>query len=93
MSEQMKIPITDGFVIDVTAPVVAAYAVRYMGTERWFVWCEACRDWHIHGPGEGHREAHCSGETRYTRTGYNLALAGKITRSVADMVRRERRGG
>lgn len=93
MSERMKIPTTDGHVIDVEAPVFAAYAVSHQGTVRWWVWCDTCRDWHTHGPGEGHREAHCSGETRYSRTGYNLALAGKMTRSVAEVVRRERRGG
>lgn len=90
--DRMKIPTPEGLLIDLTAPVVAANAVRYMGGERWFMWCEACREWHTHGPGEGHREARCSGETQYTATGYNLALAGMMTRSVADMVRRRRRG-
>lgn len=90
MPERMKIPTTDGHLIDIEAPVLPAYAVSHNGALRWWVWCNACRDWHTHGAGEGHREAHCSGETRYSRTGYNLALAGNMTRSVAEMVKRER---
>jgi hypothetical protein len=26
---------------------------------RWVMWCEPCRRWHTHSPGEGHRAAHC----------------------------------
>src|SRR4051794_35606798 len=72
----MKIPTPDGFLIDVTAPVLPAFEVGH----RWIVWCDECKDWHEHGAGEGHREAHCNRPTRYSRTGYNLSLAGKMTK-------------
>lgn len=85
----MKIPTTEGHVIDVEAPVLSAYVVSHKNVVRWWVWCGECRDWHTHGPGEGHREAPCA-DGKYARSGYNLALAGKMTRSVAAWVKRER---
>jgi hypothetical protein len=42
----------------------------------YLVWCRYCEVWHEHGPAEGHRIAHCQQETPYSRSGYNLALAG-----------------
>lgn len=83
----MKIPTPDGFLIDVEAPVLPAYAVK----NRWYVWCSDCREWHSHGAGEGHREAHCNRPTRYLRSGYNLALAGKMTKEEMAFRAKERR--
>ena len=50
-------------------PVLPAIAVGGV----WKVWCVHCRRWHIHGPGRGHRVAHCAGDG-YPR-GYILELA------------------
>jgi hypothetical protein len=70
----MKVPIDSCAAIDLDAPVLAAKPVRRRGRLRWRVWCKRCREWHIHGPGDGHREAHCCDESSpYIRTGYNLA--------------------
>ena len=66
----MKVPISDNAVIDLEAPVVSAFGARIKGTVRWLVWCKHCQVWHKHGPGEGHREAHCLDSTSpYWRKG------------------------
>ena len=40
---------------------------------------EQRREWHDHGPAEGHREAHCPDQgSPYWKTGYNLAYAGSF---------------
>jgi hypothetical protein len=73
----MKLPINSVAVIDLDAPVLRAYRVRSKrtGAMRFRVWCRHCDGWHYHGPGEGHREAHCfSPDSAYHRSGYNLAL-------------------
>jgi hypothetical protein len=70
----MKVP-TPLAVIDLDAPVLPAIERREKGRIRWLVWCQYCLEWHVHGPGAGHREAHCCEETPYTKSGYNLALA------------------
>ena len=57
-------------------PTLAAKEVEEDGVKVWLVWCKYCRRWHAHGPGKGHRVAHCKPRTPYTATGYNLALAG-----------------
>ena len=45
------------------------------GVVVWRVWCKHCRDWHYHGPGDGHREAHCRDQSSpYRSNGYNLAV-------------------
>lgn len=76
----MKVPITGGQVIDLTAPVLSAYRTVLNGTERYAVWCKHRRAWHFHGPAEGHREAHCSEPSSgYYRSGYNLALRGNAS--------------
>jgi len=37
------------------------------------VWCRYCRSWHNHGPGAGHRVAHCADPLNpYYRSGYIL---------------------
>lgn len=37
-------------------------------------YCEYCKKIHKHGTGEGHRVAHCFGDTPYTKSGYILKL-------------------
>jgi len=67
-----------------SAPTLPAYEVTRIRVVRWFVWCNHCRDWHVHGPAPGHREAHCRGqESPYYRTGYNLKLVGKMSQTQA----------
>jgi hypothetical protein len=77
----MKVPIDEVAVISLDAPVLSAYEARVKGVTRWFVWCRYWREWHSHGPGAGHREAHCLDQSSpYWKTGYNLAFAGKVER-------------
>ena len=73
----MKVPLPNDLPLDLTAPTLAAYHRNRNGHKRLMVWCKYCGVWHSHGQGEGHREAHCQEETPYSRTGYNLALAGR----------------
>ena len=42
-------------------------------------WCPYCRKWHMHGPPEGHRCAHCGpGSPFYDKgTGYYIQLYTK----------------
>ena len=42
-----------------------------LGRTLWRVWCEHCGKHHYHGPGFGHREAHCQGVARDCRLGHN----------------------
>ncbi len=73
----MKVPISEFDVIDLDAPVLPAYEVVVKGAVRWIVWCKHCKNWHEHGPIEGHREAHCQdSRSPYWKHGYNLAYAG-----------------
>lgn len=64
------------------------------------IWCRYCKEWHHHGPYNGHRIAHCSHphfdmetgewfESPYTATGYNLRIHGELTREIR--LRHERR--
>jgi hypothetical protein len=72
----MKVPVNAVACISLDAPTVAAHEVKRGGVMRWRFWCRHCGQWHYHGPGEGHREAHCTKPTSpYHQTGYNLALA------------------
>jgi hypothetical protein len=74
----MKIVINEypPYFLNLDAPNVGAAAVRVNGYEQWRFWCSHCLDWHYHGPGEGHRLAHCWVSTSpYLMTGYNLALS------------------
>lgn len=34
------------------------------------VWCPYCERWHHHGIGEGHKAAHCDGDSPFRQTGY-----------------------
>ena len=73
----MKVPINEFDVIDLDAPVLPAYERIVNGSACWLVWCMHCREWHEHGPTEGHREAHCKDSSSpYWKHGYNLAYAG-----------------
>lgn len=73
----MKIPINECAVIDLDAPVLPAYETIVDESVYWLVWCGHCREWHQHGPAEGHREAHCNDPASpYWKRGYNLAYAG-----------------
>ena len=70
----MKVPVDKYTCLDLNAPILPAYQDRSKktGAIRWRVWCRFCGRWHYHGPGEGHRVAHCNGETPYSVSGYNL---------------------
>jgi hypothetical protein len=50
-----------------TAPTLVAE----LHGEQLRVWCIHCCRWHHHGPGEGHRVAHCDSGP-YATTGYTL---------------------
>lgn len=75
----MKVPLPHGFLLDLDAPTVAAYDLLLdNGAEVWLIDCPHCGEPHAHGPGEGHRIAHCTNPASpYRRTGYNLAYAGE----------------
>lgn len=72
----MKILISDSPPrwLDLDAPTVAAHAVAVGGRTLWRITCPYCSELHHHGPGEGHRLAHCNPLTP-AGDGYNLALA------------------
>jgi hypothetical protein len=76
----MKIVIseTPPHYLDLDAPTLSAVEVLIDGRILWRIWCRYCRGFHYHGPGEGHREAHCHSGTPYDATGYNLASAGDV---------------
>ena len=73
----MKIVISDRppYFLDLDAPTVAAHEAITDGVRVWRIWCRYCQIWHVHGPGEGHRIAHCDLHTPYRTTGYNLTRA------------------
>jgi hypothetical protein len=75
----MKIVISDTppYFLNLDAPTLAAESVMHQGELHWRVWCDHCGKHHYHGPGEGHRLAHCDVQGGpYERCGYNLAHAG-----------------
>ena len=74
--EPMRVPIDDYSFIDLDAPTLPAEEVVQKRVRRWRVSCRHCEAWNVHGPREGHREAHCNDPASpYYRTGYNLARA------------------
>ena len=75
-----KIVISDHppYFLDLDAPTLGAKEVEENGEKLWLVWCRYCVKWYAHGPGQGHRVAHCKQMTPYTATGYNLALSDKL---------------
>lgn len=58
-------------------PVLDAFQEQ----DAYFVWCQYCMDWHMHGATEGHRLAHCPDKSKsaYRETGYILRYAGEKT--------------
>lgn len=68
---------TPPYFLDLDAPTLAAFEVVVDGVRLWRVWCQHCQQWHHHGAGEGHRIAHCKGDSPYREHGYNLAFAGQ----------------
>jgi hypothetical protein len=71
---KVKVPINQVACIDLDAPTLPAERIKVHSVVRWRVWCRHCAAWHYHGPGEGHREAHCTDPASpYWRSGYNLA--------------------
>ena len=70
-----KIPIGNSMLHSLTAPKLRAELVELDGCQRLRVWCDHCREHHLHGPSPGHRECHCSElSSPYWRDGYNLAV-------------------
>jgi hypothetical protein len=41
------------------------------------MYCQYCKDWHLHGRGDGHRWSHCWNDTPYRKTGYILRRVPK----------------
>ncbi len=70
---------TPPYYLNLDAPTLPAHEhTDATGRTLWRVWCRHCATWHQHGPGEGHREAHCHDPASpYERNGYNLAYAGQ----------------
>lgn len=62
-------------------PVLAAHESE---SGNLYVWCWYCGKWHIHGPGEGHRVAHCGDrKSPYAETGYVLKIVGPLPADLA----------
>jgi hypothetical protein len=71
----MKIPIDDVRVLDLDAATVPCRKEFIDGVRHFVFDCPHCQRPHLHGPAEGHREAHCNDlASPYGRSGYNLAL-------------------
>ncbi len=69
------------------APKVLAYETPAGLT----FWCVHCREWHRHGPGAGHRQAHCFRPSPYRETGYDLVVVGPMTQQIKRSIGRRRR--
>jgi hypothetical protein len=72
-------------------PVLDAYERVIDGNVvAWWVWCDWCECFHIHGVGPGHRNAHCLPQvgSPYDLIGYRLRLAGQLPRGVRQKGRR-----
>jgi hypothetical protein len=76
----LKVPIDGYNVLNLDAPVLSAseYNSKKSRAKLWRIWCEHCQEHHLHGVGEGHREAHCTHPESPYRTGYNLVLSGAV---------------
>lgn len=65
--------------MDETIPVVPAY----LRNGSYCVWCEYCFVWHMHGPADGHRVAHCRDpRSPYKQHGYILDFQGEMTAAI-----------
>ena len=70
----MKIVISEmpPYFFDCDAPILHADEITdKLGRTLWRGWGEHCGKYHYHGPGFGHREAHCQGVARDCRLGHN----------------------
>ena len=79
----MKIVVSDTppYFLGLNAPTLPAFECKVDGRILWRVWCKDCKRFHYHGPGEGHRIAHCRKPgSPYAANGYNLALAHYLDR-------------
>lgn len=76
------------------APELPAYRITAGSQARLIVFCEACRDYHFHGNGDGHRVAHCHiSSSPYRQTGYVLRESGPVTAAIRRDFRRRRPRG
>ena len=82
----MKLVISDTppYFIDVAAPVIGCDELVIDGQVVWRFRCKHCGHDHFHGPGDGHREAHCDPGSPYHAGGYNLTLASPVRQVDAD---------
>jgi hypothetical protein len=49
----------------------------------WWVWCNHCRKYHSHSPGDGPRECHCGDSTSpYYEAGYIIRHVGAVTKEM-----------
>lgn len=58
---------------DKKVPVIKALP-RINNISGFMFWCPWCKKWHVHGAGEGHRNAHChkGSGSPFIETGYIL---------------------
>lgn len=72
---RMKVPTSNFERPKLDAPVLGAVQRTRGGRRRFYVYCPHCRVEHVHGPAEGHREAHGNDSSSpYWLSGYNVAL-------------------
>lgn len=88
MSASSKILINDDPPrwLDLNAPTVMAHVVSLGGQELWRITCPFCAASHLHGPGEGHRFAHCVNQSDDAGRGYNLAVARREWNELLDEI-------
>lgn len=60
-------------------PVLISILLKFRGGSQQYCWCPECKEFHLHGEGNGHRVAHCyEGKSKYRRTGYCLSPSGYV---------------
>ncbi len=64
----MKVPIDSVTVVDLDAPTLPAYEIKFDGIARWVVWFKHYNEWPRHGPAEGHRLKDIVKHTDVTRS-------------------------
>lgn len=71
-NEQRKI-LVDGRFFALDAPTIEAEEITIDGQVLWRFQCDHCQTYHHHGPGPGHRMAHCHDvNSPLEAKGYNL---------------------
>ena len=67
---------TPPYLLNLDAPTIPAEPIiNDDGVVMCRVWCKRSQEWHHHGPGDGHREAHCrDNSSPFWGCGYNLAV-------------------